>query len=132
MPRSVRVFGSAFAAVAILLGGCDALSNEVICTAILVYGIRVTVQDSVSGAPVASGAQLIARDGAYADTASFPANQPNFDGLPLQAAPERPGTYIVTVRKTGFGDWVRNVTVVREDECHVRSVELTARLQHSP
>jgi len=123
----------------LLLGmsGCDILdssSRDVICTDNFVVGIAVTVQDSLTGAPAASGAMLIAREGAYADTAVVPPNAPNPDSRVLGAAGERPGTYTVTVSKNGYRTWERTGVVVTMDEygCHVRTVELVARLQPSP
>ena len=123
-----------FLALAMLTAtGCDLLDNpEFICTANFVFGLEVTVQDSSTGAPAASGAQLIARDGAWADTVGFPADRPDLDGLPLVSAGERAGTYAVTVRKAGFRDWQRSGIVVTADECHVHPVKLTARLQPAP
>lgn len=130
-PRSLRRALLPLAALAV--GACDVLdSPDVICTANFVFGLVVTVQDSASGAPSASGAQLIAQEGAYADTAGFPPNRPDLDTLPLVGAGERPGTYTVTVRKSGFHDWVRSGLVVTADECHVHPVQLTARLQEAP
>jgi hypothetical protein len=115
------------------LGACDAFdSPPVFCTDNFVWGIQVEVQDSVTSAPSASGAEVIARDGAYADTASYPPNRPDLDDLPLVGAGERAGTYTVTVRKSGFLDWERSDVVVTADECHVRPVALTARLQRAP
>ena len=121
------------ALLAFALGACDSLdSRPIACTEVLVWGLHVTVQDSATGAPSASGAQLIARDGAYADTSSYPPNRADLDALPLVAAGERAGTYTVTVRKTGFLDWERSHIVVTADECHVRPVALTARLKRAP
>ena len=115
------------------LGACEALDSlPVDCTDNFVWGLQVQVQDSVTSAPSASGAQLIARDGAYADTASYPPNRPDLDDLPLVGAGERAGTYTVTVRKSGFLDWERSNVVVTADECHVRPVALTARLKRTP
>lgn len=114
-------------------GACDALDSQpVYCTGNFVWGLQVTVQDSATGAPSASGAQLIARDGVYADTSSFPPNRPDLDNQPLVGAGEREGTYTVTVRKAGFIDWERPNVVVAADECHVRPVALTARLKRAP
>lgn len=114
-------------------GACDALdSRPVYCTENFVWGLQVSVQDSATGAPSASGAQLIARDGVYADTSSFPPNRPDLDDQPLVGAGEREGTYMVTVRKAGFLDWERTNVVVTADECHVRPVALTARLERVP
>lgn len=117
---------------ALVLSGCNLVDGDEACTSELRFGLRVTVQDSLTGAPAASGAQLIARDGSYADTVSFPPNRPDLDALPLASAPERPGTYTVTVRKAGFLDWVRTGVRVTADECHVRPVDLTARLRPAP
>jgi len=108
------------------------LDSPIYCTANFVWGLQVSVQDSVTGAPAASGAELIAREGAYADTSRFPANRPDLDDLPLVGAGERAGTYTVTVRKAGFVDWERDGIVVTADECHVRPVHLSARLQRTP
>jgi hypothetical protein len=127
VPRALLAL-SAFA-----LGACDSLdSRPVFCTDNFVWGLHVTVQDSATGTPSASGAQLIARDGAYADTSAYPPNRPDLDNLPLVAAGEREGTYRVTVRTAGFVDWERSDIVVTSDECHVRPVALTARLKRAP
>jgi hypothetical protein len=124
---------SPLALAALLLGACDILdSRDVICTDSFLSGLEVTVEDSLTGAPSASGAQLIAQDGAYADTVSYAPNRPDLDAQPLRSAGERPGTYTVSVRKPGFFEWVRSGIVVTADECHVRPVALTARLQRTP
>ena len=110
--------------------GCDLLDSPgVYCTENFVFGLEVAVQDSSTGAAAASGAQLIAQEGAWADTVGFPSDRPDLDALPLVSAGERPGTYTVRVRKSGFRDWQRTGVVVTADECHVHPVELTARLQ---
>lgn len=134
MIRSTRA-GQLFVAIALLAAaGCDLLDNNagVACTENFAFGLQVAVQDSSTGAPAASGAQLIARDGAWADTVAFPSNRPDLDAQPLVSAGERPGTYTVTVRKAGFRDWQRTGVVVTADECHVHPVDLTARLQAAP
>jgi hypothetical protein len=117
----------------LVIAGCDLLdSSETICTSNFVFGLVVAVQDSSTGAPAASGAQLIVQEGAWADTVGFPTNRPDLDAQPLVSAGERPGTYAVAVRKAGFRDWERAGVVVTADECHVHPVELTARLQPAP
>ena len=116
----------------IAASACDLLDDPVICTDNFVWGLHVMVQDSLTGEPAAAGAQLIARDGAYADTATVPPAAEEPDSWVLRAAGERPGVYSVTVRKEGFFPWERTGVVVTADECHVRTVELTARLQRVP
>jgi hypothetical protein len=133
MPIRHQLPPGLFTLFAVAFGACDALdSPPVYCTNNFVWGLQVEVQDSVTSAPAASGAQVIARDGAYADTASYPPNRPDLDNLPLVAAGERAGTYTVTVRKAGFIDWERSNVVVTADECHVHPVALTARLRRTP
>jgi hypothetical protein len=121
-----------FAAGALLLAGCDPVTSDFNCTADFRFGLNVTVVDSVTNAPPAS-AVLIARTGAVVDSVG-PATpqQLVLNGPPvllLGAAGERPGTYDLTVRAPGYRDWTRNGVTVTADECHVRSVAVTARLQ---
>lgn len=132
--RNLRCFPRYCAALSVLaVAGCDLLdSSATICTANFVFGLVVAVQDSSTGAPAASGAQLIAQDGTWADTVGFPPSRPDLDAQPLVSAGERAGSYAVTVRKAGFQDWQRTGVVVTADECHVHPVELTARLQPAP
>lgn len=121
------------ATAVLALSACDIVeSGGPICTGQFVSGLQVSVQDSVTGAPVASGATLTTADGSYRDTVSVPAHRPDLDGHVLLAAGERPGTYDVTVSKTGYLDWQRSNVVVTADECHVIPVEITARLKPAP
>jgi hypothetical protein len=99
------------------------------CTADFRYGVVVEVRDSVTGAPAADGARLIARDGAYADTSD---QLPFRDPLLLRAAGERGGRYDLTVQKSSYREWTRTGVRVREDGCHVIPVRLVARLQPAP
>jgi hypothetical protein len=85
----------------------------------------------LSGVWSASGAQLIARDGAYADSMSVPANRPDLDSSSLSAAGERTGAYSLTVRKAGYRDWTRDNVQVTKNECHVNTVKFTALVQRS-
>ncbi len=101
-----------------------ACSESVVCTADFRYGISVSVEDSVSGASVASGARLVVRDGAY-----FESTSQVWVGDVLLAAGERPGLYIVVVSKSGYRDWTRTNVRVEDDGCHPVGVHLTARLQ---
>lgn len=104
------------------------------CTDIARASVAVTVEDSITGAPIASGATLVVRDGAFVDSVSFPAGQLNADSWAL-ATPnsyERPGTYDVTVRRAGYLQWEREDVTVRRATCGVATVVLRARLQPLP
>jgi hypothetical protein len=107
---------------------CDVILPADGCSAVVKPAVSVRVQDSASGALVASGTRLIARDGAYTDSSTFPANHPELDSSSLEAAGERAGTYSVTVRKAGYRDWTRDNVVASKGECHVNTVALTAVL----
>jgi len=86
----------------------------------------VDVRDSVTNALAGRGASIIARDGVFADTAEHPFAA--YDG-PYSLARERAGTYTVTVEQQGYRLWSRPGVRVTRDECHVRTVSITARLQ---
>lgn len=117
-----------------LVSGCGLVAPGA-CTTDFRFGLVVYVQDSVTGAWAASGARLLTEDAkGVADAgdqyfSAFPADRPELDPQPLLGAGERAGTYRVTVRKAGYADWVRTGVRVTEDECHVRQVELLARLK---
>jgi hypothetical protein len=105
-------------------GSCN-LPGNVACTLEARAAISVDVRDSVTNAAVGRGSTIIARDGLYADTAEITSV---FDG-PYGLAHERPGTYAVTVEQQGYRPWSRSGLRVTKDECHVRGVSITARLQ---
>ena len=107
--------------LALLTGACR--SPLVACNLNLVYGLTIVVTDSATGTPLTGAATIVeVRDGAYVDTL------PDF-GNEYSGAGERPGTYSVTVQRLGYRVWSRDGIRVREDECHVIPVRVTARLQ---
>jgi hypothetical protein len=121
-----------FCSAALLLTGCGSAVFDGPCTANYVFGLTVTVVDSVTGIPPAS-ARLLARSGAYSDSVGPAAPHQYYENGPsvlqLSTAGERKGTYDLTVRAAGYRDWTRTGVKVTADECHVRPVALTARLQ---
>lgn len=119
----VIVIGSVLLAGTFAVMACD--GDPVACTEQAVAAIVVSVQDSASGAPAGRGARIVARDGAFADTARATVS---YDG-PYALARERSGTYTVTVEQQGYRLWSRSGISVSRDRCHVRTAALTARLQ---
>jgi len=113
-----------------MLVGCSALTDPVVCTLEARPSISVFVRDSLSNQPIASGATLILTDGSFVDSTVVPAGEPEWDPYPVTTprSYERPGRYHVTVRRAGYSEWTRANVVVQRDECHVRTVTLTARL----
>ena len=105
-----------------ILSGCDGIMwPGMACTTEARPGLSVTVLDASTGL-LLTGGSVIAREGAYADTArSFiPASYP--------LAYERPGKYDVSVDVPGFQLWSKSGVAVRRDGCHVVTVQLDARL----
>jgi hypothetical protein len=115
-----------------ITAGCTAPAGGggTICTAIFAFGLSVTVADSVTGAPAAAGTTVVASQGSYADSVIVPATASNSASLGL--AGERAGTYLVTVRKSGYKTWTKSGIVVTKDECHVKGVAVTAKIQPAP
>ena len=107
-----------------MLAGCNPFTGFA-CTDEARPGLRVAVVDSLTNANVSGDARVIAREGAYADTAHFRAPLDS----PYWLAEEREGTYTVTVEQEGYRLWSRSGIKVTGDRCHVRTVTLTARLQ---
>jgi hypothetical protein len=99
---------------------------SVVCTAELRPGISIAVQDSVTGvAPTGSGSTTFrAWDSTYSDSVTYPLLVSGWG-----TAGERAGVYSVTVDATGFAPWRRDGIVVTRGICHVRTVQLVARLQ---
>lgn len=114
-----------------MLLGCSAFTDPIVCTLEARPSVSVYVRDSISNQPIASGATLILTDGSFVDSTTVPAGDPAWDPYPVttQRTYERPGRYVVTVRRAGYSNWTRADVVVQRDECHVRTVTLTARLQ---
>ena len=87
----------------LLLGiftGCDGSTGPVMCT------------------------KMTLNEGAY-----FESTVGIEDNSMLIGAPERAGTYIVTVARSGYHTWIQTDVVVTADECHVQTVSLRAELE---
>lgn len=100
------------------------------CIAIGRFALVVVVQDSATGGAPTSDTRVIARDGEYADTATI--GSPNPAGNAFALAPERPGSYFVTVESPGYRLWSRaGVDVTRSSgKCQeLRTRTVLARLQ---
>ncbi len=115
--RMWRVAGAV--AGLLLLGGCGI--TDPVCTGQVVPAVQVAVVDSVSGEAVVEPLVWV-RDGTFQDTLDV------FGGLAVGAY-ERAGTYEVHVEHDSYAAWARSGVTVTEDECHVITRELTARLQ---
>ena len=113
--------------VFVLVSGCgdgDCCTGPIMCTKEIRYGISVDVVDAASQIPKADGSTMTIRDGNYVESTTTQGN-----GLTMVGAPERAGTYIVTVAHSGYHTWIRTDVVVTKDVCHVQTVSLRAELE---
>jgi hypothetical protein len=114
--------GAGAAAGLLLLAGCGWTgSTDIVCTDEARPAVEVAVVDSVTGEAVLEPLVWV-RDGAYQDTLQLFGNT-------AHGAYERAGTYEVHVEHDSYAPWVRTGVTVDEDECHVITEQLTARLQ---
>lgn len=110
-----------------IAAGCG--DEPTVCTAEAQFAVTVRVHDASTGEPAAFGATLVLRDGQYADSVTGTYPGPNtVSASLLGAAEERPGTYAVTVRKSGYQLWSRQNIVVVRGRCGVEGITLTAQL----
>ena len=114
-------------AALILASGCSSREEpgtpeqpNVVCTMEARSALMVTVLDATSGARV-TGATVRATTGDFAE------NLAEFDGV-YSGAHERAGTYTIVVSHPGYRQWQRAGVVVEEDECHVITEQVEARL----
>lgn len=110
----------------VALGGCDLLGPT--CATYADPGIVVSLVDSLDGNPVSAPSEVIASEGAYADTVHGPW-EPFDSAWAANLAFERPGTYRVTATAEGYRPWVKDGVRVTEGRCHVRTVTLEALMQ---
>ena len=103
--------------------------NDVVCTENLVYGLSVTVRDSVTGVPAGRQATAVAQDGSYTETLQFLGAFSPTDSLTFFGVAERAGTYQITVTKAGYQTWTRGGVQVLADVCHVHPAAVEVRLQ---
>lgn len=113
---------------ALALGACDSPPMPEACTPNILFGLQVTVVDSLTNGPPPS-ATLIARTAAAIDSVGPVPPDPIGGWLVLNAAMEREGTYELTVRSPGYRTWTRTGVRVGKEGCHVRPVAVIARLR---
>lgn len=112
-----------------LLGCRDPLGSDMNynCPDIARVSFAVSVQDSVSGAAIASGARLLWMQG-HDHGWAFGQTCPGCDQAPLFGPEERPGHFRLRVFMPGYFTWTREIDVP-PGPCGVQTVSLTARLQ---
>jgi hypothetical protein len=120
-----------FAIGLLAVSGCDLLGIAQTCTSELIMGVGVTMEDSLTGGPVfADSIRVTAEDGTYVETRIVDASEQEPGRISI--VEDRPGTYRITVRASGYAPWTaEGVRVRMDDDCHVRSVGIHSRLQRT-
>ena len=116
-----------------LLAGCDTFGlQRAECTTDVRAGIFLTVRDSVTGNSIRGLPLVIASEGAFADTFKVrdPAVNPDTMLTPqIPLAFERAGIYRVDITHRSYRPWTQTGVRVNDGDCHVQTVNLTARLR---
>lgn len=93
-------------------------------------GVGLAIADAKTGATFPfSDIVATAVDGSFRDSLSIPAIVASGDEKVLWLAPDREGTYAVTVRAKGYSPWSQNGVVVSRSDCKLVPVVLAVRLQ---
>ncbi len=110
----------------VLTLGCKASNSTdpIVCTTEARAGINVVVRDADTQAGIAALARGAVTDGAYVDSL-----RANGSTTTMAAAYERPGTYTVDVRATGYQGFTTTGIIVTKDACHVVPQTVTVNLQ---
>ncbi|QJR35497.1 hypothetical protein [Gemmatimonas groenlandica] len=124
MTRPISMLsGLLFLTALCTLGACSSSpSDPIVCDASARAGITVTIKDAETMAPLAATARGVVRDGAYVDSLILVASDTR------AAAFERPGTYSVEVRLTGYQNFNTSNVRVTAGTCHVNAVVVPALL----
>jgi hypothetical protein len=125
--------GVSVLSTAVSLAACSDFSGTGGCPPVaLVPAVQVEVRSATSGAALASGSTGVVRDGVYADSLR-PSAWHGDTLVSLGAAPNRPGTYDVTVEHPGYSSWHESAVEVVANACGIgRPVHLEARLEPEP
>jgi hypothetical protein len=118
---------SAVCSVTLAFAGCESPANPVVCTAIAVDALVITVMDGATGQRICD-ATVTAVEGSFSEVLRpFPAaTECTYSG-----PTERAGVYEVRVAKAGFAPTTTSNVRVTRDECHVIPVRLTVTLNRT-
>jgi hypothetical protein len=124
-----RTLGTFIGVGSVVLGlaGCESPTGGVICTAIAVDAIVVTVMDGASNQRICD-ASVTAAEGSFSEVLrTFPAGTECTYSGPT----ERAGVYEVRVSRAGYAPTTTSNVRVTRDECHVIPVRITVTLNRT-
>lgn len=98
--------------------------TDVVCTMVALPAVTVVVRDADTQAGLAGVARGAVVEGAYIDSLRAVGS-----ATTMSAAYERPGTYSVDIRATGYQPFTTTGVKVTKDQCHVITQTVTVNLQ---
>ena len=111
-----------------VIGGCGLLTGGYDCTTEFRPGIVLEIVDIVTGISPLVPSVITVTDGSFEER--YP--PAGVEGVVLPEyhfAGERSGQSSIRVKTPGYLDWSTSNIRVRKDECHVKTVRITARLK---
>lgn len=122
----MKKFTVMLAVLAFACGDDDQGSNGYPCTEEIIYGLKVSVKDAISGEFLNAGVTVIATnaDGESEELYTFSEVTPEFYG-----AAEAEGTYIITVTKEGYDAYTSEPVTVEGGRCHVTTEDIIVGLE---
>lgn len=122
------------ALVLLLLPAIAACTDLGRCVGGREYAITVEMRPTLAGVPSGTAFGAI-QEGAYTDSLRFVAllgADTSAQAAILAAGINRPGTYAVAIRRSGFANWDTSGVQVREGECALATVNLRVNLVAAP
>lgn len=122
-----RIIAPGLAVLSLIVLSCKDVAPPLVCPKAPIPGIVVHLADPLSGRPVLAPSEVVATEGAYADTVRGPP-EPFVPGW-AALAHDRPGTYHVGATAERYRPWAKEGVRVTQDECGAQTVELQALMQ---
>ena len=113
----------------IFVTGCG---TEPTCTLGVYPAIAIEIRDAFDDTPLAETARGAVQEGEFLDSLRPYSWLGNGVLISRAAADEREGVYSVTVEHDGYLGWRLDGVRVRENECNVETVQLSAYLTRNP
>ena len=95
-----------------------------VCPRILTPSVQVTAVDSLTNVNVTAGATLVLQHSTGADSVTVP----TASVTSAFVGDSRSGTFTLRVRRSGYHLWEKTGVRVEAEECGVKTVNVTARL----
>lgn len=124
----MKKFTVMLAVFAFACGDEDHYKNGYPCTDEIIFGLKVSIKDAVTGEYINDGLTVTAvnMEGVAEELDTFTSASSVFYG-----AAETEGTYTITVSKEGYADYTSEPVTVEAGRCHVTTREMTIEFEPS-